>query len=278
MVKPRIIILLVFAAVASMTVAAGTGVTIVALMSLVVSGTLASAGAGAFNSYIERDIDGIMDRTRKRPLPTGKITPPVKVLYYAIALSTISVFIAAFTLNFLSAFFIMLGIIVYIPVYTIWLKKRTPLNIVLGGFAGSASALTGWAAATGGVTLTPILIGLLIFLWTPSHFWSLALRSNEDYARAGIPMLPAVVGERLAIKYIVFNTIVMVVFSLLFVALDIFGTFYFVTAMIMGIALLYTNLRMLISPTKGNAWISFKFSSPYLAIIFSAMMIDTLLF
>jgi len=246
---------------------------------LVVAGAVASAGALALNSYLEIDVDSKMRRTKARPLPSQRILPASHALMLGLALLGTGVIIAAATLNLLATFFIALGAFVYVPIYTIWLKPRTSWNIVLGGFAGSCAALAGWYAITGQDFAVAWTLAALVFVWTPSHFWSLAVITEQDYAAAGIPMLPSIVGSAAASKYIVANTLLLIPVSLLF-AVYLAGAgfwIYLVLAVVFDAFLLATNLKLLKSPTKANAWLAFKFSSPYLAVIFLTAMIAAVL-
>src|SRR3989454_8275251 len=179
-------------------------------------------------------------------------------------------------LPFLATVFILLGAFIYVIFYTEWLKRKTTLNIVLGGSAGSCAPLAGWAAATGQVGLASWLMALLVFVWTPSHFWALAMRAVDDYTKAGIPMLPVVVGEKKTAQYIALNTFLLVPLSLAFVlpALGGFGIIYLVTATLLGLGMILVDLKLVANPTKAQAWTAFKFSSPYLAIVFLAMVLD----
>lgn len=277
--KPRIIVLLDLVAVSAFIVANSRSVSLNGLLALLIGGTLASGGSGALNSYLDRDIDQSMRRTRKRPIPSGRIVPALHALYFGLALSLLGFLIAAYFLNYLAAFFVGFGAIFYVLVYTILLKRRTSLNIVIGGFAGTCAVLAGWTAVTGTLALSSLLpgllMGLLVFLWTPSHFWSLAIRAKDDYANVGIPMLPVVVGERRAMQYIFLSSILIVVFSIaLWAPLGVFGSLYLVVVSIMGGLLLLSNIRMLQRPSKETAWTAFKFSSPYLAVVFVAMVLD----
>src|SRR3989442_1906695 len=251
----------------------GINVFIVAVV--LVAGTLASGGAGALNCYLDRDIDQSMGRTSQRPIPKGEVSP-VNALIFGLALVGIGVGISLWLLSLWASLFIFLGAAIYVGFYTKWLKRRTPLNIVLGGSAGSCAPLAGWAAATGNVTaIAPWLMALLVFVWTPSHFWGLAIRAVGDYSRAGIPMLPAVVGEKRAAQYIALNTFLLVPLSLVFVPLGLFGIAYLLVALVFATWLLINDLRLAFSPTKALAWTAFKVSSPYLAIIFLAMIVDS---
>ena len=279
--KPRIILLLDLVAVSAFIVANSRNISLNGLLALFVAGTLASGGSGALNSYLDRDIDQSMKRTRRRPIPSGRIIPALHALYFGLALSVVGFLIAAYYLNYLAAFFVGFGAIFYVLVYTLLLKRRTSLNIVIGGFAGSCAVLAGWTAVTNTLALPSLLpgllMGLLVFLWTPSHFWSLAIRAQEDYANVGIPMLPVVVGERRAMDYIFLSSVLIVAFSIALWVLNVFGTLYLVIVTIMGGLLLLSNVRMLQHPSKETAWTAFKFSSPYLAIVFVGMVLDVLL-
>lgn len=279
--KPRIILLLDLVAVSAFVVANPRNVSLVGLLFLLFAGTLASGGSGALNSYMDRDIDESMRRTRRRPIPSGRIIPARHALYFGLSLSALGVLIAALLLNPVSGFFVGFGAFFYVVVYTGLLKRRTSLNIVIGGFAGSCAVLAGWTAVNPTLTVTSllpgILMGMLVFLWTPSHFWSLAIRANDDYAKVGIPMLPAVVGERQAMNFIFLSSLLIVVFSLLlWIPLGVFGALYVIVVAVMGGLLLLGNIRMLLHPSKETAWTAFKFSSPYLAIVFCAMVLDVL--
>ncbi len=280
--KPRIILLLDLVAVSAFIVAEPRRVNLVGLLALLFAGTLASAGSGALNSYLDRNIDQSMRRTRRRPIPSGRILPASQALYFGLFLAASGIVLAALFLNLWSAFFVGFGGFFYVFVYTLLLKPRTSLNIVIGGFAGSCAVLAGWTAVTNSVAfpavLPGILMSLLVFLWTPSHFWSLAIRASEDYTEVGIPMLPSVVGERKAMNYIFLSSLLIVVFSVaLWNPLGVFGTLYLSVVSVMGGLLLLSNIRMLQHPSKETAWTAFKFSSPYLAVIFAAMVLDVLL-
>jgi protoheme IX farnesyltransferase len=269
LVKPRIIPLLVLVALATAIIAARSIPSPRVLGGLLVGGTLTSAGALATNSYLEIGIDSLMKRTKGRPLPSQQIPKP-HALAFALALLALGVVAAFLTLNLYATFFIALGALVYIEIYTIWLKPRTTWNIVLGGFAGSCAALAGWYAVTLSGPLTAWILAALVFIWTPSHFWSLAVITESDYSAAGIPMLPSVVGKKRAAQFIVVNTLLLIPISLLFFQY-LTGTgelVYLAGAAIFDAGLLATNIKLLRTPTKENAFLAFKFSSPYLAVIF----------
>src|SRR5436853_1761689 len=273
LMKPRIVYLLVFTALMAFLVAAPS-INLLRLVAVIVAGTLASGGAGALNCYLDRDVDREMGRTSWRPIPQGEVSP-VRALLFGLGLIGISAVISAFFLPFLAGLFIVLGAAINVLFYTKYLKRRTSLNIVLGGSAGSCAPLAGWAAATGHLAApAPWLMALLVFVWTPSHFWSLALRASKDYSKAGIPMLPVVVGDKKAAQYIALNTFLLVPSSLIFVPLGTFGVVYLAIAGLLGLGMIIVDLKLAFNPTKAQAWTAFKFSSPYLAIVFLAMVLD----
>jgi protoheme IX farnesyltransferase len=277
--KPRIIPLLLLVAIASALIAQRGFPPILKMMGLLASGILASGGALALNSYLEMDIDAKMRRTRRRPLPSGRIVPPNRALLFAFSILFLGIVLAYLTLPLASVFFIALGAFVYVPVYTLWLKPRTIWNIVLGGFAGSCAALAGWYAVTTNYWQIAAVLAALVFVWTPSHFWSLAVITEEDYSSVGMPMLPSVVGVAKASKAIVFNTLLLIPVSILvypyFKGLG--SLIYIASALVFGAFLLYTNIKLYMSPTKDNAWLAFKFSSPYLAVIFLIAVVAALI-
>ena len=273
--KPRISVLVNFVAIATLLVAGGSG-RLDTMVALIVSGLLSVGGASAFNSYLDRDIDTLMARTRNRPIPSGAILPARRVLSMGFILSVSSIILSWLLINALTAFFIGLGIFTYVGIYTLWLKRRHPSNIVIGGFAGSCASLAGWTAVSG-LTIVPILIALVVFLWTPSHFWALALRIKDDYSKAKIPMLPSLVSPRRASTTILVNTLILVSTSVLLYVLGGQGIVYLAVALIAGGLMIWTNIRLVRDPSSKNAWKAFKFSSPYLVIFFLALILDFLI-
>lgn len=270
--KPRIVLLLDFTALAAF-LATPSSIDILRLVAVIAAGTLASGGAGALNSYLDEDIDRSMGRTSRRPIPQGDISP-FKALIFGLALIGGGLVISALYLPLLAGLFILLGAAIYVLFYTKYLKRRTSLNIVLGGSAGSCAPLAGWAAATGNLSnAAPWLMALLVFVWTPSHFWALAMRAVSDYTRARIPMLPVVVGEKRTAQYIALNTFLLVPLSLALVWFG-FGLLYLVVAGPLGFGMIMVDVKLAMNPTKARAWTAFKFSSPYLAIVFLAMALD----
>ncbi|MFQ5986254.1 MAG: heme o synthase [Thermoplasmata archaeon] len=267
--KPRIILLLVLVALSAYVASAPKDVSLPVLLFLALSGALSSAGASAVNHYLDADIDGMMARTRRRPLPAGTIRPPEKALAFGLGLLTVGLATSYLLINPQTAFFVLLGAFVYIVVYTLALKRRHPSNIVIGGFAGSAPALAGSTAAVETVTLPALLIAILVFLWTPGHFWALSLGSRRDYQRARVPMLPAVTGDRETALAITLSTLIVVGFVSTF---SLFGGIpwpLLAPALLAGGYLLYTALRIWKEPRA--AWASFKFSGVFLLITLLAV-------
>jgi protoheme IX farnesyltransferase len=278
--KPRIVVLLVITAVTSMYAASklvGPALETTALLHIIVAGALASAGSSALNHYYDRDIDPLMKRTSTRPIPSGRIKAR-SVLIYGIAVSAISVIYAYFTLNPVSTFFIALGIFFYVIVYTVWLKRKNSSNIVIGGFAGSAASMAGWTAATGfvpplGIDLLGFLVGFLVFVWTPSHFWCLAMKIRDDYEGAKVPMLPVLIGMQKTSKYILANTAILLPYSLALYAFGL-GLVYVAIAAASGGLMLAYHYKLTKNPTSDFAWKAYKVTAPYLTIIFVAIALD----
>ena len=273
--KPRIIVLLVITAVTSMYAASklvGPELDNFGLLHIIVAGALASAGSSALNHYYDRDIDPKMTRTSQRPIPSGRITAS-KVLIYGLAVSCISVIYGYFALNPISAFFIALGIFSYVIIYTVWLKRLNSSNIVIGGIAGSAAAWAGWSAATGSMDLLGFLIGFLVFVWTPSHFWCLAMKIKDEYAQAKVPMLPVVIGMQRTSKFILANTLILLPYSLMISVFGM-GLIYTIIAAASGGLMLAYHYKLTKNPTSEFAWKAYKVTAPYLTIIFVAVALD----
>ena len=267
------------AAIGSSIVAARSIPSTPVLVGVLMGGALASGGSLALNSYLEMGIDSKMKRTMNRPLPARRIVPPAYALATGLGLLAAGLLVAFLTLNLVATFFIGLGAFVYVPIYTVFLKPRTSWNIVLGGFAGSCAALAGWYAVTSSNAVVGWILGALVFVWTPTHFWSLAVITEQDYSAVGIPMLPSEVGSKAASKYIVANTLLLIPVSLLlaFYLAGLGLLVYLAVAVVFDSILLATNLKLLRTPNKSNAWLAFKFSSPYLAVIFLVAMVAAVL-
>ena len=273
--KPRIIILLVITAVTSMYAGSklvGPELSDFGILHIIIAGSLASAGSSALNHFYDKDIDLKMKRTGNRPIPSGRIKPTT-VLIYGIGICVVSVIYAALTLNYLCAFFVALGIFFYVIIYTVWLKRLNSSNIVIGGFAGSAAAMAGWSAATGSIDILGFLIGFLVFVWTPSHFWCLAMKIRDDYAQVKIPMLPVLIGMERTSKYILANTIILLPYSLLLYVFGM-GIVYTVIAAIAGGLMLLYHYKLTKTPTSDFAWKAYKVTAPYLTIIFIGIALD----
>jgi protoheme IX farnesyltransferase len=270
--KPRIISLLLVTTVAPMF-AAGRPSWLLVLLVLV-GGYLMAGGANAVNMYMDRDIDDRMARTRLRPIPSGRLGP-LSVLAFGVALATAATALFAWFVNPLSAALALAGFYIYVFVYTRWLKRRSPQNIVIGGAAGAIPPLVGWAAVTGSLDLTAVYLFLIIFYWTPPHFWALALLKQRDYGRAGVPMAPLVWGERETMDQMFWYTIVLIALTILPVALGTFGLIYLAGALTLG-ALLLVGIIRVRSTTDWTApaWRVYKFSLLYLALLFVAMAVD----
>jgi protoheme IX farnesyltransferase len=273
--KPRIVILLVITAVTSMYAASkliGPELDNWEMLHIIVAGALASAGSSALNHYYDKDIDPLMKRTSTRPIPSGRMSAR-GVLVYGLAVSTASVIYAGFTLNLVSTFFIALGIFFYVIVYTVWLKRTNSSNIVIGGFAGSAASMAGWSAATGSMDLLGALVGILVFAWTPSHFWCLAMKIKDDYAEAKVPMLPVLIGMQKTSNYILINTAILLPYSLMLYIFGL-GLVYLAIAAISGGLLFVYHYKLTKNPTSEFAWKAYKVTAPYLTIIFVAIALD----
>jgi len=279
LLKPRMVALLVFTAAVGMFVAASSlglvlnASTVVLGLVAIVAGT---AGCNALTGYIDRDIDRVMERTRERPLCTGRIHPATSAVFLGLALLGVSLLLSALR-NPLALGFMTLGIVDNVVIYSLWLKRTTRWNIVLGGISGGMPVAFGWAYVTGSIGLTAVLLAILVVLWTPTHIWSLALRYREDYARAGIPMLPVVTDEKTALRSMVITGALLVPFSLaLPFVTPVAGVGYALTALAFGIPLLAMSVWLWLRPTPAGAWKLFKFSSPYLTVVFLALLISAL--
>src|SRR6266513_5533774 len=229
--KPRIISLLLVTTVAPMFVAGNPGWLLVLVVLL--GGYLMAGGANAVNMYLDRDIDMQMSRTRLRPLPSGRMGPRA-VLAFGIALATAATYLLARFTNVLTALLALAGFYFYVFVYTRWLKRTTPHNIVIGGAAGAFPPLVGWASMTGTIDLTAVYLFLIIFYWTPPHFWALALLKQRDYGKAGVPMAPLVWGERETMRQMLWYTMILIALSLLPATFGAFGIIYFISALVLG--------------------------------------------
>ena len=271
--KPRIISLLLVTTVATMFVADPSGPALATILWAMLGGYLAAGGAGAINHYVDRERDARMARTRARPLVSGRIEP-WHGLVFGIALGTLATIQLAVTVNVLAAALALLGLLGYVFVYTVWLKPLTPQNIVIGGAAGAVPPLVGWAAATGSLTLDALYPFAIVFLWTPPHFWALALLIKDDYARTGVPMLPVVKGDDATRRQILAYSAILAAFTLLPVATGLFGGVYLVSAVVLGAAFVGLAAQLRARPSRRGALRLYLSSLAYLALLFCAMALD----
>ena len=274
LLKPRVMSLVVFTGFVGLILAPESMHPVLAAVAVLCIAVGAGA-SGAINMWYDRDIDALMTRTRNRPLPAGRMAPGA-ALGFGIVLAVGSVSVMALAVNPLAGALLALTIAFYVFVYTIWLKRRTPQNIVIGGAAGAFPPMIGWAAATGEVTLGSIALFALIFIWTPPHFWALALYREGDYARAGVPMLPVVAGARETKKQILLYTVILVPVSLAPWALDVVGWTYCTIAVAFGAGFLALAVAIWFDDTDRWARRTFLFSIIYLFVLFAAMIADSI--
>ena len=271
--KPRIISLLLLTTVATMFVADPSGPPLATVLWTMLGGYLAAGGAGAINHYLERESDARMARTSRRPLASGRISP-AHGLVFGIALGIVAAVQLALTVNALAAALAVLGLLGYVFVYTLWLKPRTPQNIVLGGAAGAVPPLVGWAAATGELTVQALWPFAIVFLWTPPHFWALSLLISEDYARTGVPMLPVVRGEASTRRQILAYSVLLVAASVVPFFTGLFGGLYLASALVLGAGFIALAAVLWARPSRSAARRLYLSSLTYLALLFVAMALD----
>lgn len=276
--KPRIMVLLLITTLAAVLIAARQHPLPPAdfarvLLVTMLGGALSSGGAAALNCYIDRDIDAVMNRTRRRALPAG-VLQPRQVLLYGLGLSALAVVLLAVWVNPLAAALALAGNLYYVVIYTLWLKRSTTQNIVIGGAAGAIPPLVGWAAVTGSIALPAVLLFAIIFLWTPAHFWSLALLNRKDYAIVKVPMLPAVAGVQYTKWRILAYTVLVVISTLALYAVHAMGLLYLAAAVLLGAGFLYMAVSLLRAQGHRLARRTFMYSNIYLALLFFAMVAD----
>jgi protoheme IX farnesyltransferase len=273
--KPRIISLLLVTTIAPMFVAGRPGWELVLVV--FIGGYLMAGGANAINMYLDSDIDDRMSRTRLRPIPSGRMQPR-EVLAFGLLLATTATFLLARFANVLTAALALAGFYSYVFLYTRWLKRSTPQNIVIGGAAGAFPPLVGWAAVTGSLNLMAIYLFLIVFYWTPPHFWALALNKQRDYGRAGVPMAPLVWGESETKWQMLWYTIILIALTVLPWAMGALGLVYLASALVLGAIFLRGIVRVLRAQDFVQpAWSIYKYSLLYLALLFAAMMVDRLI-
>jgi heme o synthase len=274
--KPRIIELLLVTTVPTMIVAEKGLPSIWLMAATVVGGTLAAGGANAINMYVDRDIDQVMDRTKKRPIAAGLVTPRA-ALTFAIAIEAAAFVFLWTTVNLLSAALAVSACLFYVFVYTLWLKRTSSRNIVIGGAAGAAPVLIGWSAVTNSLDWAPVVLFAVIFYWTPPHFWALAIRYRDDYAKADVPMLPVVASLRTTATRILLYTLLLWGLTVLFAPVAGMGALYLAAAVVLGAVFTLQSARLLRDPNAQVAMRVFTWSISYITLLFGAMALDQLL-
>jgi len=282
LMKPGIIVLLLITMVCPMIVASGGNVNFSTIIWAIVGGGLMSGSASAFNCILDRDIDAIMERTKNRAIPAGRVSVRNAIIF-ALFIGFLGLWVINTKLNPVAAWISLAGHLFYVVIYTVWLKRSTVQNIVIGGAAGAMPPLVGWAAVTHGISLTAVLLFLVIFLWTPAHFWALALNKNNDYRRAGIPMLPVIAGEKATHTQMFWYSVSLVPVSLLLVLSDPrLGWFSFVAILLLGLLFAYKVFQLKFVCVSAEqrtkkAWDVFGFSLIYLALFFFSIVVDSTL-
>ncbi|MGB8189327.1 MAG: heme o synthase, partial [Nitrososphaeraceae archaeon] len=273
--KPKIWYLLVFTAFgAALTASLLFKIEVTPLQwFLLLTGVAAgSAAADTITGYNDRDIDAIMERTKARPIPSGRISPR-NALIFGLILTTVSL-VCAWLINYIALGLMAFGLFDNIIVYSKWLKRRSQANIILGGFSGAAPALIGYVAVTTQNIEIGLVMAALVFFWIPTHIWSLALHVKKDYTKARVPMLPVVADERTSVRVIAITTLLMVAFSIVPFFLNQFGLIYLITATVFGIVMSLLSIWLMVRPSERASWMVFKFSSPYLTALFIAFILD----
>lgn len=274
LLKPRVMSLVVFTGLAGLVVAPGSLHPLLAAVAVLCI-AIGAGAAGAINMWYERDIDALMERTRKRPIPAGRVAPD-KALAFGVTLALLSVALMGVAVNWTAAALLAFAIGFYVFVYTVWLKRRTPQNIVIGGAAGAFPPMIGWAAVTGEISLESFSLFLIIFMWTPPHFWALALYRTGDYAKAGVPMLPVVAGKAETSRQILIYTSLLVPLSFAPLVLGTAGIGYGAVAAVMGTGFLLLAVQVLRERGGRAARLMFRFSILYLFMLFAALIIERL--
>jgi protoheme IX farnesyltransferase len=273
--KPKVQSLLLFTTVTTMLVAGSPSLGLVLLTCL--GGALSAGGAGAINHYVDRDIDATMSRTASRPVPSGRISPR-SALAFGIALQVASFLLLTLFVNLLAASLALAGFLGYVFVYTLWLKRSTPQNIVIGGAAGAVPPLVAWAAVTGSLTWSAVVLFAIVFYWTPPHFWALSLLMKDEYAKAGVPMMPVVRGEDETRRQILLYTLLLFLVTQLPVCGGLLGAFYMVVAAVLSGLFCVGAVALQRSRERRQALRLYLFSLAYLALLFASMVIDAKLF
>jgi protoheme IX farnesyltransferase len=275
--KPTIISLLLVTTLTPMFLASGDAPGGWLIFWTLLGGTLAAGGANTINQFVDRDIDHVMVRTRRRPLPSGRMTPN-QVLGFGLALSALSVVQLWLTVNALSALLALAGILYYVLIYTHLLKRHSTQNIVIGGAAGAIPPLVGWAAVANELSLLPIFMFMIVFYWTPPHFWALALMRQKEYGAASVPMLPVIGGDRETHRQITAYSVLLALVSIVPVFLGLLGPVYLIAALVLNARFLRDAIAIQADPINGNIWRLYRYSLLYLALLFLAMGVDGLFY
>ncbi len=271
--KPNVMSLLLFTTFTAMMIAVGGWPSLTLVAWTLLGGALASASSGAINMYFDRDVDAVMKRTMKRPIPSGRVAP-ANALTFGVVLGVCAFAELALTVNLLAAALSAVGILYYVFIYTIWLKRTTPNNIVIGGAAGAIPPLVGWAAVTDHVGVTALLLFLIVFVWTPPHFWALALMKKDEYARVGIPMLPSIRGDAETKKQILLYTAALTAITLVLVPMHIMGLMYLACAIALDAIFFGFAIWVARTGSRQSEGLMYRFSMLYLALLFVAMAAD----
>jgi len=276
MTKPRIIAELLVTTAAAMVVAARGLPALNVVGATLLGGALCAGAAATYNQLFDRDIDRVMQRTRGRPLPAARLRVPV-VIWWGIVLLVLSVLVLGFGVSWLAAGLASTGFAIYVGVYTLWLKRRSTQNIVIGGAAGAIPPMVGWVAGAGHLDIAAVVLFMIIFIWTPPHFWALALVRKHDYARAGVPMLPVVQGDAVTRRHIFVYSLALVTASLVLIPVNGMGWIYSAASIVLGLVFVYRAWQLLRAKDTNSAWRLYKYSITYLTFVFAAMVADTLL-
>ncbi|MBN8828316.1 MAG: heme o synthase [Sphingobacteriia bacterium] len=276
LLKPRVMSLVVFTGFAGLYLAPGKINPVIAAIAILCI-AIGSGAAGAINMWYDKDIDKIMKRTQTRPIPAKRVNPE-SALEFGVCMSFVSVFLMGVAVNYLSAFILLIAILFYVFIYTIWLKRNTPQNIVIGGAAGSFPPMIGWAAVTNSISLEAIILFSIIFMWTPPHFWALSLYKSDDYKEAGVPMLSVTHGELVTKRHIFVYSVLMVLTASLPYFIKMSSWVYLTASLILGIKFIYDALRLLVSRNIILAPKLFGYSILYLFLIFTFLILDKIFF
>ncbi len=274
--KLRIVLLLLFTTLTAMIIAANGIPNMNVLIPTLIGGALAAAGASAINQYIDRDMDALMARTARRPIPSGRVAP-LNALLFGMGMLAWSVLILAMWVNWLTAVLALIGGLYYVILYTLILKRNTVVNILIGGGAGAVPVLVGWAAVTGTVSFQAFILFAIVFYWTPPHSWALALLVNKDYTLANVPMMPVAHGEEATRRQILLYSVQLVLITLLPLPFKFLGSIYILAAVVLGIGMIYEAVKLIQEGTGAAARTMYKYTTSYLAFLFLVMILDRLI-